>query len=201
MYFPLPLEMHFSLFAGWSLKNLNYTVKKNGRKPGSKKSTLANCCWKLLCVLEVGHDAGSAYPEGRWLSCSYALLAAHPTCLLLRIIPNQQNTEEVIKPMLNTGTKPRRNTLHYKVNGAKWVSSLYYKKITRNTFSLKQKSMESQQTVTADILFFSSRSQGQHTWSGITQVTHGGMHSLWEQGKQIPVSSKDTHCCYFMNRW
>lgn len=56
--------------------------------------------------------------------------------------------------MLNTGTKPRRNTLHYKVNGAKWVSSLYYKKITRNIFSLKQKSMESQQTVTADILFF-----------------------------------------------
>lgn len=63
--------------------------------------------------------------------------------------------------MLNTGTNARRNKHHYKVNVAKLVSSLYYKKVMRTTFSFKQNSIENQQTATADI-FFSSRNQGQH---------------------------------------
>lgn len=55
--------------------------------------------------------------------------------------------------MLNTGTNTRRNKYNYKVNVAKLVSSLYYKKVMRTTFSFKQKSIENQQTDTADILF------------------------------------------------
>lgn len=51
------------------------------------------------------------------------------------------------------GANKRRTKHHYKVNVTKLVSSLYYRKVMRNTFSLKQKSIENQQTATADILY------------------------------------------------
>lgn len=60
--------------------------------------------------------------------------------------------DRVIKSMLNTASN-KRTKHHYKVNVTKLVSSLYYKKVMRNTFSLEQKSIENQQTATADILY------------------------------------------------
>lgn len=74
--------------------------------------------------------------------------------------------------MLNTGTNTRRNKHHYKVNVAKLVSSLYYKKVMRNTFSLKQKSIENQQTATADILFLAGTGDnGQTLWNNTNAHT------------------------------
>lgn len=75
--------------------------------------------------------------------------------------------------MLNTGTNTRRNKHHCKVNIAKLASSLYYKKVMRNTFSLKQKSIENQQTATADILFLArTRDNRQMLWNSTNIHTH-----------------------------
>ena len=80
--------------------------------------------------------------------------------------------------MLNTGTNTRRNKHHYEVNIAKLVSSLYYKKVMRNTFSLKQKSAENQQTATADILFLAGPGTTGRG-SGMTEIhTHGHVQPL-----------------------
>jgi len=82
-----------------------------------------------------------------------------------------------MKLMLNAGSNTRRNKHHYKVSVAKLVSSLYYKKVMRNTFSLKQKSIENQQPATAGILLLAgTRGNRQMLWNNADK--HTGTRSL-----------------------
>lgn len=71
----------------------------------------------------------------------------------------------------------------------------------RNTFSLKEKSIENQQTATADFLFLAGTGDNRQTlWSNVN--THTEARTTFKKRTiRVPASCKTTHCCYFMNRW